>query len=67
MGSILHCSKQVTTIVTSDNWLNTLQFEDVRYPGAADGSSVGCGLVQPKNGPCGLIAAIQAACIAELI
>lgn len=45
--------------------MQTLQFEDVQYPGAE--KSVGCGLVQPKNGPCGLIAAIQAACIAELI
>ena len=47
--------------------MQTLAFEDAAYPGAAAGSAVGCGLVQPKNGPCGLIAAIQAACIAEMI
>lgn len=52
----------------SEAWsMQTLEFEDAAYPGAAAGSAVGCGLVQPKNGPCGLIAAIQAACIAELI
>lgn len=48
-----------------DAWsMQTLEFTDVSYPGAS--GSVGVGLHQPKNGPCGVIAAIQAACIAEL-
>ena len=38
--------------------MQTLEFTDVSYPGAS--GSVGVGLNQPRNGPCGVIAAIQA-------
>lgn len=47
--------------------MQNLEFDDIKKPGSGAGSiRIGIGLKQPMNGPCGVLAAIQAACIAEI-